>query len=236
MPTTTRSAPERRRRSVVAPQPKCGGSAGATAAGARGILVVLVGAEGRGKDMLVSIARRRFVGDEGLAFPARLTTRTQAETSGDVVVSRRALRDMAAAGELLCAWQTEGQAFGLGAAARRALEDGRTVVVVAGRDAVAPLRAVWDDVRVIEVMAGPDAIRPALGRGPLGRGEAGAVALRHPGDVAAAVRRFHEIIAAMRPVRPVRPVAGAEAARIPSVAPRRGAVARKGLRGAEPRA
>lgn len=163
----------------------------------RGVLVVIVGAEGRGKETLVAIARRRFEADASLDFPARLTTRSQSQANGDTVVTRRALRDMAEAGDLMCRWETDGQEFGLGIAARRSLGEGRTVVVVAGREAVEQLRGVWDDVRVVEVTAGADCVRSALGKRPPVGGDA-VLALHHPGDVASAVRRFHEIIAGMR--------------------------------------
>ncbi|MEQ1714174.1 MAG: hypothetical protein ABL908_22630, partial [Hyphomicrobium sp.] len=129
-----------------------------------GVLVVIVGAEGRGKEMLVAIARRRFEADASLEFPARLTTRSQSQANGDTVVTRRALRDMVEAGTLMCRWETDGQEFGLGIAARRSLGEGRTVVVVAGREAVEQLRGVWDDVRVVEVTAGADSVRSALGK------------------------------------------------------------------------
>ncbi len=170
-----------------------------------GVLVVVVGAEGRGKEMLVAIARRRFEADASLDFPARMTTRSQSEANGDTVVNRRALRDMAAAGELLCRWETDGHAFGLGMAVRQSLEDGRTVVVVAGQEAAEDLRRVWDDVRVVEVTAGADSARRPLGRGAPARRDGGGaeqrvstLALHHPGDVASAVRAFHDMIARMR--------------------------------------
>ena len=36
----------------------------------RGFALVLVGPEGRGKDLLIAAARRRFASDDHLAFPA----------------------------------------------------------------------------------------------------------------------------------------------------------------------
>lgn len=156
----------------------------------QGVLVVVVGAEGRGKEMLVAIARRRFESDASLEFPARVTTRGLGSECGDRPVSRREFRDLAAAGAFLCQWETGGQSFGLGTEALRSLEQGRTVVVVAGREAVERLRTAWSDVRIIEVKAGPDTIHGS-------RSDAG-LAVHHQGDVAAAVRRFHEIIVGMR--------------------------------------
>lgn len=201
-----------------------------------GVLVVVAGAEGRGKEMLIAIARRRFEADASLDFPARLTTRSQSNANGDIVVSRRVLREMAEAGELMCRWETEGQAFALGIAARRSLEDGRTVVVVAGRDAVAQLRGVWDDVRVVEVTSGADSVRNALGKRARTAHDAprreAVVALHHPGDVAAAVRGFHEIIARMRLERLGAAAPNGRAISTGAVVKRfaGGASARKGLR------
>lgn len=186
-----RARPKRQRsRPAVGPQ-AVGQEAGASAK-ASGVLLVVVGAEGRGKEMLVAIARRRFEADASLEFPARVTTRGFGAASGDLPVSRREFRDLAEAGAFICQWETGGQSFGLGVAARRSLEEGRTVVVVAGREAVERLRGVWADVRVVEVKAGPDTIL-----GPRGNA-GGGLSVHHQGDVAAAVRRFHEIIVGMR--------------------------------------
>lgn len=220
-----------------------------------GVLVVIAGAEGRGKEMLVAIARRRFEADASMEFPARLTTRSQSEANGDTVVNRRMLRDMAAAGELLCQWETDGQAFGLGVSIRRSLEAGRTVVVVAGRAAAEELRGVWPDVRVIEVTAGADSAQRRLGSMALGRRggargpEAGALSLEacarsatlvlhHAGDVASAVRNFHDIIARIRLERLSSAAPSGRALSAGAVVGRFAGKAspRKGLRAERPRA
>lgn len=228
--------------------PRRGARAGAAG---NGVLVVIAGAEGRGKEMLVAIARRRFEADASLDFPARLTTRSQSEANGDTVVNRRVLRDMAAAGELLCRWETDGHAFGLGMSIRRSLEAGRTVVVVAGLEAAAELRRVWPDVRVIEVTAGADSARPKLGKLALGRFAPGrpaaerdgaargaTLALHHDGDVASAVRSFHEMISRLRIERLGEAAPSGRAISAGAVVKRLagGVSPRKGLRGERPRA
>lgn len=160
-----------------------------------GVLVAVVGAEGRGKEMLVAIARRRFECDASLEFPARVTTRPMGGASGDVAVSRRAFRDLAAGGAFCCHWETAGQSYGLDVGVVRSLEAGRTVIVVVSRDAVDGLRSAWPDVRVVEVKAGPDAVSASWrSRATVG----GEMEVSHQGDVAAAVTRFHDIIRRMR--------------------------------------
>jgi ribose 1,5-bisphosphokinase len=157
------------------------------------VLVLVVGGEGRGKEMLVQIARRRFEADASLAFPARVTTRLLAGAAGDLPVSRRTFREMAAAGAFLGHWDAGGHSFGLQREAFRSLELGRTVVVVAGVEGLESLAGAWDDVRAIEIKTGPDAVVPSRRSGGPARLE-----VRHDGDVAAAVRRFHDIIVGMR--------------------------------------
>lgn len=182
-----------RRASAKAPTVRPHRGAKPNATSQHGVLVVVVGPEGRGKEMLIGIARRRFSADASLAFPGRVTTRAMGCVEADTSVSRRAFRDMTLDGAFLCHWETGGQSFGLPNAARTCLEAGRTVVVVAERESVERFRGEWGDVRVVEVKAGPDTIRC----GP-GRDSAGMLTVHHQGDVAEAVRRFHGLLTAMR--------------------------------------
>ncbi len=164
-----------------------------------GVLVAVVGAEGRGKDMLVSIAQRRFGGDSCLVFPRRFTTRAAAGVGADVTVSRRVFRDMADQGRFWCRWDADGQSYGLGREVADALAAGATAFVVVDRAALAALRSVWSDVRVVEIMAGADAARAFRRRVP------GDLEVRHDGDVAAAAARFHDLIRRLDRERPATP-------------------------------
>lgn len=206
------------------PRPRC-----AASALPGGLLVVVAGEDGRGKEMLVAIARRRFGADAGLAFPPRVSTRGQAAEVGDEPVSRRAFREMAEAGAFLGHWEAGGHAYGLGTDALVALQRGMTVVVVAGREAVARFSAVWPDVRVVEVRAGPDTVVGGK------RGGRDVLSVSHQGDMATAVRRFHEILAAMRLERlteaaPARPVGGRRLDRLIAPPPLRQAPSKACLR------
>jgi phosphonate metabolism protein PhnN/1,5-bisphosphokinase (PRPP-forming) len=184
--------------------------------GTGGFLVVLIGEEGRGKEMLVAIAQRRFGADASLVFPPRVSTRSSSADIGDELVSRRAFREMAEAGAFVVHWETGGHAYGLGAEALGALERGLTVVVIAGREAAADFAKVWPDVRVIEVRSGPDTVLSARRAGGCS-----VLSVNHPSDLATAVRSFHELISTMRLERladaaPSRPVRGRELGRLMS--------------------
>ncbi len=189
-PKSVPAAPRRKRakKPVVMPVP--------------GVLVVVVGPEGRGKEMLLTIARRRFGSDASLAFPGRITTRPAAMVDADTSVSRREFRDMVLQGAFLCHWETGGQSFGLPNTARACLDAGRTVVLVAERESVNRFREKWSDVRVVEVKAGPDTICCTPGRAVQGL-----LTVHHQGDVADAVRRFHDVLMAMRVERLARDAA-----------------------------
>lgn len=121
--------------------------------------MLLVGAEGRGKDMLISIARRRFAASAVHVFPPRLRTRPTGFDCGDVVVSRRDLRRLGCEGRLIATWRVGDAEFGLPYDSLRALEAGAVVTIAVSAEAIEALEAAWSDVCVIEVKSGPDSVR-----------------------------------------------------------------------------
>lgn len=178
------------RRSVAQSQPE-------------GRLILLVGPEGRGKDMMVAAARRRFAADASFAFPPRVITRAQGPNDTHVAVTRRAFQAMQRERAFLVTWQAGDVGFGIPVQVADELAAGRTVVVAATHDAVAPSRDACRDVRVVEVLSGPDLTRARLAGIARSRGQqqSAAVCIEHPGDIAAAVRRFHDLLLGERATR-----------------------------------
>lgn len=162
-----------------------------------GECLVLVGADGRGKDVLIGSARRRFSADASLAFPQRIATRARGDNDEHLVLSRRVFRDFEMRGELFVTWEANGHNFALPPATAAALASGCIVVFAANETAVADLGARGVRVRVLEIAAGPDCVRarvlppkpPADDEPELRRHR-----LHHGGDLAAAVRAFHALI------------------------------------------
>lgn len=153
-----------------------------------GLLVLLSGAEARGKDLLIAQARRRYAGDPRLEFPARLQTRQSAHDSEHIGVPRRVFRDIERAQGFAISWQNADAEHGLTAGALEALDAGRIVVIAVPPAAVDRFRALWPNVEVIPLASDVDAARPGGQRTPHPS------TVRNSGDIAEAVRRFNRVL------------------------------------------
>ncbi len=178
-----------------------------------GRCLVLVGPEGRGKDLIVASARRRFFADASLDFPQKIATRNSGGNDDYACVSRSAFRDLERSGALFVSWSLGGHSFAVAGSVAVALGEGRTIVFAATEEAAADLARRGNRVHVVEVAAGPDAVRaraalatPLIER-VAERAEGNAAVfsrrqvLQHNGDVAAAVRAFHALILETRAER-----------------------------------
>ncbi|MGF1659044.1 MAG: phosphonate metabolism protein/1,5-bisphosphokinase (PRPP-forming) PhnN [Rubrimonas sp.] len=123
---------------------------------ARGVLHLVVGPSGVGKDALIDRAR---VARPDILFPRRWITRS-ADAGGEahVAVAPEAFEAMAAAGDFALHWRAHGLAYGVPRAMADALGAGRHVVLNASRAAVAQARAQFQPVRVLLVAAPPEAL------------------------------------------------------------------------------
>lgn len=170
------------------------------AAAASGECLVLVGPDGRGKDVLIGSARRRFSADASLAFPQRIATRNPGDNDEHLCVSRRAFREFENSGALFVAWESNGHRYALTDATAAALATGCVVVFAANEDAVADLAARGVRMRVLEVAAGPDCVRAraAAVAAASAKSAQRRDVLHHGGDLAAAVRAFHGLILGLK--------------------------------------
>jgi ribose 1,5-bisphosphokinase len=153
-----------------------------------GLLVLLSGPAARGEDLLIASARRRYAGDPRLEFPARLQTRACEHDSEHIGVPRRVFRDIEQSRGFAVSWENADARHGLTAGALEALQAGRIVVVAVPPDAVTRFRALWPHVEVVPLNSDVDAVRPGAQRTPH------ATSVRHSGDIAEAVRRFHRVL------------------------------------------
>ena len=129
---------------------------------ARGVLVLVVGPSGAGKDTLIAGARRKFAGNPVVVFPRRTITRDPGPGEEHVAVSRADFKRQQAAGSFLLSWQAHGLSYGLPAEVARDLAAGRTVVANVSRTIVAQARELWPVVRVVHVEVDIDVLRTRL--------------------------------------------------------------------------
>ena len=153
-----------------------------------GLLVLLSGAQARGKDLLIAQARRRYASDPRLEFPARLQTRQSAHDSEHIGVPRRVFRDIERARGFAISWQHADTEHGLTTGALEALGAGRIVVIAVPPAAVDGFRALWPNVEVVPLSSDVDAARPGSQRTLYPS------AVHHSGDIAEAVRRFNRVL------------------------------------------
>lgn len=122
----------------------------------RGILFLVVGPSGAGKDSLIAGARQALADDPRFLFPRRVITRA-AEAGGEDHVPMAADRfdEAERQGAFCLSWRAHGLAYGVPAVAAEALAAGRSAVVNASRSVIGTARAHLAPVRVVHVTAAP---------------------------------------------------------------------------------
>ena len=124
----------------------------------RGVLFLVVGPSGAGKDTLLDGAAARLADDPRFRFPARVITRP-AEAGGEdhQPVSGDAFTAMREGGKLALWWQAHGLRYGIRADTLAPLAEGVSVVVNVSRTVIDEARVRFRPVRVLLVDA-PDRI------------------------------------------------------------------------------
>ncbi len=126
----------------------------------RGVLHLVVGPSGVGKDTLIDAAR---AARPDLLFPVRAITRP-VEAGGEAhdAVAPEAFERMEAEGAFLLSWRAHGLAYGIPASAGAALEAGRGVVANVSRSVLGNACARLSPVRVVAVTASAEALARRL--------------------------------------------------------------------------
>lgn len=143
---------------------------------ARGVLFLVVGPSGVGKDTLIDAARASLAEEAAFVFVRRVVTRP-ADAGGE---DHEAMEPVAfaaaeAAGAFCVTWRAHGLCYGIRTEALADLDAGRNVVINASRGAIAAFAAFADPV-VLLVTAPPEAVRARLAA--RGREDAASVAAR----------------------------------------------------------
>lgn len=141
-----------------------------------GLLVMVVGPSGAGKDTLIRAARERLAGDPGFAFPRRVVTRLPSDAEDNDHADPETFGRIAEAGGFAMRWRAHGLDYGVPAAIDDALRAGLTVVCNVSRTVVTVQRSRYANALVIEVTAPPPVLAERLAR--RGRAEDGDIAER----------------------------------------------------------
>jgi ribose 1,5-bisphosphokinase len=120
---------------------------------ATGLLVLVVGASGVGKDALLASARSSLGGDASFVFARRTITRAADATEDHVAVSAAEFSTLESQGSFAFSWAAHGLRYGLPSGIEAAISTGRTVVCNVSRTVIADARRRFRRVRVIEITA-----------------------------------------------------------------------------------
>lgn len=128
-----------------------------------GVLFLVVGPSGVGKDSLIDGARQFLDQDNGFWFPKRFITR-QADAGGEVhqTMTPEEFDRLSLDGAFMLSWRAHGHGYGIPIAAREALARGRSVVVNVSRQVIDEARRQWSPVRVMLITAPRDVLRERL--------------------------------------------------------------------------
>jgi len=177
----------------------------------RGIMVVVVGPSGAGKDTLMALAAEHFGSRPNVHFVRRVITR-DGDAGGEdhLAVSEAGFASMEQSGSFAVWWEAHGLKYGIPAEVSVALSKGHLVIANGSRSALHRFQAAFPRLKVINVTARPEVladrleargrethedIMARLARGPLTvRGDYDVTNLDNSGSLAEAERKIIDTV------------------------------------------
>ena len=128
-----------------------------------GVLFLVVGPSGVGKDSLINGARQFLEQDVSFWFPTRFITRP-ADSGGEIhqALTSDEFDQLARDGAFMLSWHAHGHGYGIPIAAKEALARGRSVIVNVSREVIDEARRMWSPIRVMLITAPRDVLRERL--------------------------------------------------------------------------
>lgn len=121
---------------------------------ATGVLALVVGPSGAGKDALMGAARSALAGDDRFVFARRIITRASHDASeSHDPMAEEAFARAEAAGEFLLSWRAHGLGYAIPDSVADALRASKVVVANVSRTSISAAEGLIDRVVVLHVTA-----------------------------------------------------------------------------------
>lgn len=148
-----------------------------TNANLNGIMLVVVGPSGVGKDSVINALREQVQTDERVSFVQRFVTRpSDAGGEDHVAVTQQEFEALEARNEFAVSWQAHGLSYGVPTSAATAYGEGKSVIVNGSRAALQLFAERFANIVVVNITADPEVIAQRLAS--RGREDAREIALR----------------------------------------------------------
>lgn len=118
-----------------------------------GLLVLVVGPSGAGKDAILREARQRLSADQRFAFPPRIVTRRANEAEDHTAATPAEFEDLVQRRALAVHWDAHGLRYGISRDIDRLVGAGRCVAFNASRYVVPAVRSHYANVAVVLINA-----------------------------------------------------------------------------------
>ena len=129
----------------------------------RGMMVVVVGPSGAGKDTLMAAAAKHFHGRPDIHFVRRVITRDHDAGGEDhLAVSPQGFASMEQAGSFSVWWEAHGLKYGIPSEVSVALARGNLVIANGSRSALGHFKSAFPVLKVVNVIATPDVLAARL--------------------------------------------------------------------------
>jgi ribose 1,5-bisphosphokinase len=128
-----------------------------------GLMVVVVGPSGAGKDTLMNIAAEHFAGREDVHFVRRVITRDdEAGNEDHLSVSEADFEAMRRDGGFAVSWDAHGLKYGIPDSVRKELAQGHLVIANGSRSALHLFKDAFPRLKILNIIARPDVLAERL--------------------------------------------------------------------------